>query len=99
MPLQRLRQLNTTECLWPYLLRLLREKPTHAYTLRAAVEKRYGFRPGIMTAYKVLYLLERERYVEKTAEGRKRVYRITPKGRAALREASGFYAKLARKLR
>lgn len=98
MPLRRLRQLNTTECLWPYILRLLREKPTHAYTLRAAVEKRYGFRPGVMTAYKVLYLLTKEGLVEKSAEGRKQVYRITPRGRTTLREASRFYAELGKKL-
>ena len=98
MPLNRLKELNTRECLWVYILRILSEKPTHAYTLRREIEKRFGFRPGTMTAYKVLYLLGRSGYVTKQEKGRIKVYTITPKGKDALKEAVGFYNNMSKRL-
>jgi DNA-binding PadR family transcriptional regulator len=98
MPLRRLERLNTTECLWVYVLRILSDGPVHGYAVRASVEKRFGFRPGAVTAYKVLYLLSREGFVTKAKEGRKQVYSITPKGRAALSGAAAFYRRMARVL-
>ena len=90
-PLSRLAHMNTKECLWIYILRILKEKPTHAYTIRREIESRYNFKPGIMTAYKVLYLLRKDGLVKKTTEGRRKVYNITENGRKALREAVKFY--------
>jgi DNA-binding PadR family transcriptional regulator len=90
-PLSRLVHLNTKECLWIYILRILKDGPTHAYTIRREIEKRFGFKPGTMTAYKVLYLLKKAGLVRKTAEGRRKIYKITPEGRKALREAVKFY--------
>ena len=98
MPLKRLKHLNTRECLWIYVLRILADGQTHAYALRAEIDKRFGFRPGTMTAYKVLYLLGKEGFVRKKDEGRKKVYYITENGEKALKEAASFYKKLARKL-
>ena len=97
-PTERLRQLNTTECLWIYVLRILKRGPTHAYTIRETIAKDYGFRPGTMTAYKVLYLLERDGFVRKAVEGRKKVYTITEKGLEELRSAAKFYRELARRV-
>jgi len=93
--LNRLKELNTKECLWVYILRILRDKPVHAYLIRSEIEKRFGFKPGTMTAYKVLYLLSRTNLVQKTREGRKKVYKITPKGRQELLNAIKFYKERA----
>ncbi len=95
-PLQRLESLNTKDCLWVYILRILREKPMHAYLIRSEIERRFGFRPGTMTAYKVLYLLGKSGLAEKTREGRRKIYRITPKGSLELENAVEFYKGQAR---
>jgi DNA-binding PadR family transcriptional regulator len=91
MPLKRLRELNTTGCLWVYILKLLTEAPLHAYAIREEIRKSFGFRPGKVTAYKVLYLLDRGGLVSKETSGRQKVYTITRDGRNALREAVEFY--------
>jgi DNA-binding PadR family transcriptional regulator len=98
MPLKRLRELNTRECLWIYILRLLSERPIHAYAIRRLIQERFGFRPGTVTAYKVLYLLNRRGFVRKNTSGRQKVYTITPGGRDALGEAVAFYRERVRLL-
>jgi DNA-binding PadR family transcriptional regulator len=98
MPLKRLRELNTRECLWIYILRLLLDKPMHAYAIREQIRKRFGFMPGTVTAYKVLYLLNRGGLVSKKSEGRQKVYTITPTGRDALKKAVNFYMERAKVL-
>jgi len=97
-PLFRLEHLNTKECLWIYTLRILRDGPTHAYTIRKEIELRYGFKPGTMTAYKVLYLLKKAGLVKKTRHGRRKVYKITESGRKALADAVRFYKSRIRLL-
>jgi len=99
MPFDKLERNNTYDCLWPYVLRILRDKPTHAYVLRGEIEQRFGFRPGNVTAYRVLYSLKKRGYVEKRKEGMKQVYSITKKGRSLLRQAARFYAGHAKMLR
>jgi PadR family transcriptional regulator PadR len=96
MHLRRLERLNTRECLWIYVLDILRRKPMHAYAIRREIEARFGFRPGTVTAYKVLYLLKKARLVEKEKDGRRVVYSITPKGKEDLRKAIGFYRERTR---
>lgn len=90
-PLQRLESLNTKDCLWVYILRILRDKPMHAYLIRSEIERKFGFRPGTMTAYKVLYLLGKSGLVKKFQEGRRKIYSMTPKGRLELANAVEFY--------
>lgn len=99
MPLRRLKKLNTTDCLWVYVLRILRDEPMHAYALRKAIEQRFGFKPGTVTAYKVLYLLTRSGLVTKQDSGRQVVYRITDKGKKMLEEAVVFYGERAKLLK
>ena len=91
MPLKRLILLNTKENLWIYVLRVLKDGPTHGYQVRKEIQKRFGFRPGTVTAYKVLYQLKLKGLVTKKAQGRKQVYTVTPKGRAELKRALDFY--------
>jgi len=98
MPFSRLKQLNTKDCLWIYILKILTEKPTHAYSIRKEIQERFGFKPGIMTAYKVLYLLNRGGFVKKSEEGRKKIYTITEKGRKELKKAASFYQRLGKTL-
>ena len=98
MPLKRLRELNTTDNLWVYILRILKDEPQHAYALRQTVQERFGFRPGTVTAYKVLYLLGKSGFVEKKTHGRQKVYSITKKGQDALNKALEFYKERARML-
>ncbi len=96
--LDRLRKLNTRECLWVYILKMLSKGPSHGYALRKQISDEFGFIPGNVTAYKVLYDLQLMGLVTKRKEGMKRVYEITHKGRKDLREAINYYRELARKL-
>jgi len=99
MPLKRLRKLNTTDCLWIYVLRILKDGPMHAYALRKAIHDRFDFMPGTVTAYKVLYLLTRSGMVKKKQAGRQVVYTITDKGENSLKEAIDFYSERAKVLK
>ena len=90
--IERLALLNTKECLWMYILRILSDKPAHAYSLRGEIERRFGFRPGAVTAYRVLYFLTSRGYVKNKADGRRKVYEITDAGKGELKKAVGFYS-------
>ena len=92
--MEKLAANNTTDCLWPYILSIIKEKPCHAYILRKAIRERFGFTPGTVTAYRVLYSLRKEGLVSIKRKGRKRVYTITPEGRKALMEAKEYYRKI-----
>ena len=99
MPLKKLLRNNTYDCLWPYILRILKERPSHAYVLRKEIERRFGFKPGNVTAYLVLYSLKKKGYVEKKRVGRKQVYSITTKGKELLKKAIGFYSERSKMLK
>lgn len=98
LPFERLKELNTKDCLWIYILKILQNKDSHAYTIRQEIQERFGFRPGIMTAYKVLYLLHKDGFVTQSPTGRKKIYSITPKGQKELKKAVGFYEQLGKTL-
>jgi DNA-binding PadR family transcriptional regulator len=91
--IKRLQQLNTKDCLWIYILSILSEKPTHAYSIRSEIEKKFNFLPGNVTAYRVLYYLTSQNFVKKMVEGRRKVYYITAKGEMELSKAITFYKK------
>jgi PadR family transcriptional regulator, regulatory protein PadR len=83
MPSRRLREKLTKENLWIYILSLLKRKPMYGYELRDAVEKRFGFRPGNVTAYRVLYALNRAGLVaevENTSSRDRKYYAATKTG-------------------
>ncbi len=90
MPSRRLEQKLTKENLWLYILSLLEDRDMYGYELREEIEKKFGFKPGNVTAYRVLYSLRRQalvKKVEKSAEGRERkYYKITKKGSDELKE-------------
>ncbi len=74
----------TKENLWLYILSLLREGDMYGYELRGAIAKRFGFKPGNVTAYRVLYSLRHRglvRKIDKHVDGRNRkYYHITEAG-------------------
>ncbi len=94
LPFERLVQLNTKENLWIYVLSLLREKELYGYQIPKIIEKRFGFKPGKITPYRVLYRLENKGFVQSEIRNRKRIYRITKKGREELEKAKRFYKQI-----
>ena len=91
--IKRLIELNTKDCLWIYILKILSKKPLHAYSIRKAIKDEFGFLSGNVTAYRVLYYLMSQGYVKKNTEGRRKVYSITEGGLEELGKAIDFYKK------
>jgi DNA-binding PadR family transcriptional regulator len=94
---------TTTEMLWPYFLKLLKERPMHGYELRREIFRRFGWKPPTVTSYVVLYRLRRAGYltsVWKPQRGKpsKKCYRITKKGEELLQEGLKYLKDLCSKL-
>jgi len=94
LPIDRLINLNTTKNLWLYILIILKEGPIYAYKLRDLIYKKFNFRPGKITAYRVLYRLQSYGFVKSKIKERKRIYEITKKGEEELEKAKEFYQNL-----
>ncbi|MCX6798907.1 MAG: PadR family transcriptional regulator [Candidatus Diapherotrites archaeon] len=84
---QRFKVKLGVELLWIYILALLRKKPSHAYVLRKEIEKKFGFLPGNVSAYVVLYKLQSRGFVSAKEDGNRTVYSITSDGKKLLVEA------------
>ena len=93
-PIERLRKKVQKENLWFFILCLLEKRGMYAFKIRNAIKEEFGFLSGNVTAYKVLYLLERGRYVKKTIDGNKTYYRITGKGKDQLKMARKFFVEM-----
>lgn len=102
MPSRRLREKLTKENLWLYILSLLKERDMYGYELRAAIQEKFGFKPGNVTAYRVLYALKRAGFVEiveKETGGRERkYYKITASGREEFKKGITVLRELLGKL-
>ncbi len=85
--LVRLRRKLGVELLWVYVLSLLKRGPSHAYALRKQIEQKFGFLPGNVSAYVVLYKLKKRSFVKAKQDGTRTIYRITEKGKVLLEEA------------
>ena len=83
----RLKRKLGIELLWIYLLSMLKKKESHAYVLRKEVEEKFGFLPGNVSVYVVLYKLEKRGFVSKKQQGNRTVYKITSSGKSLLKEA------------
>jgi len=94
LPLEHLQKSNTKENLWLYILTLLRQSPIHAWNLQSLIEENFGFKPGRITPYRVLYRLEKDGFVKSKTSERRRVYEITEKGKKELGKARSFYEKI-----
>ena len=97
-PVNRLKEKTTRENLWLYILSILEETDAYGYELREDVAKKFGFKPGNVTAYRVLYSLKRNNFVEtfeKKVNSRKRkYYKITKKGKQELKRGKEFLRKI-----
>jgi DNA-binding PadR family transcriptional regulator len=94
-PVERLKEKILKENLWIFLFKLLKEKDHYAYELRGAVNREFGFWAGEVTGYRVLYILEKDGYVESYMKGRKKYYRLTDKGSEQLKKAKEFLEKIS----
>lgn len=103
MAISRMKKKTTAEMLWPYFLKLLKERPMHGYELKQEVQKRFGWKPPTVTSYIVLHRLQRDGYVvsewkqQRGKPSRKR-YRITKKGEELLKEGLKYLKTLCVKL-
>ncbi|MFH1643525.1 MAG: PadR family transcriptional regulator [Patescibacteria group bacterium] len=97
-PLLRLREHNTKGNLWIYILFLLNKENLHAWSIQDLIAKKFNFKPGRITAYRVLYRLEEEGFVKSKTKDRRRTYQITEKGRKQLEEAKDFYKEILKNL-
>ncbi|MEM3030255.1 MAG: PadR family transcriptional regulator [Candidatus Micrarchaeia archaeon] len=98
LPEKRLARALTTENLWLYVLSLLRRRERYAYTLRDDIESEFGWKPGLILSYVVLYKLQAEGLIAGRQRGRRKYYMITEKGRAALSRAKRALSSLSKGL-
>ncbi len=98
LPVKRLEKSNTKENLWVYILALLEKTPRYGWEIPALIEKKFGFRPGKITPYRVFYRLQAGKFVKSSAKDRRRVYEITEKGKKELAGAKLFYKDILLKL-
>jgi DNA-binding PadR family transcriptional regulator len=97
-PFERLIKSNTKENLWIYILSMLKKQPHYAWDLHSLIEKEYGFKPGNITPYRVLYRLEEQGFVESENKERRVVYKITEKGKKELEKVKIFYSEIIKKI-
>jgi DNA-binding PadR family transcriptional regulator len=100
-PSSRLKEKITTDNLWLYILALLKERDMYGYELREAVEHNYGFKPGNVTAYRVLYALKRRdlvKTIEKKEGQKRKYYSITERGKAELKKGKQILKEVFEKL-
>jgi PadR family transcriptional regulator PadR len=100
---KRLERKTTKEVLWPYILRLLQERPMYGYELRQEINKRFGWKPPMVTSYTVLYRLQRDGYLtiewkEQRGKPARKYYKITRKGQEILNQAEDYLSELCKKL-
>jgi DNA-binding PadR family transcriptional regulator len=94
LPFERLRKSNTIENLWIYILSLLKKRSIYGWEIPKVIEKNFGFKPGKITPYRVLYRLEKTGFVKSEIKDRKRIYQITQKGKEELKKAKNFYKEI-----
>ena len=94
-PLKRLKRTLTSENLWLYILSVLKSKKVYAYGLGGEMEKRFGWKHGLITSYVVLYRLEAEGLITSEYEDRRKYYRLTEKGRKTLAKAKAYMKNLS----
>lgn len=95
-PLARLKTKTTVDNLWLYILSLLTEGPMYAYEINRRLKNRFDFSVGEVTAYVVLYKLEKSGYVEaewKNAGRQRKYYKMTAKGKKLLSDGLDLLEK------
>lgn len=101
---RRLVRKLTIENLWLYVLSLLREGPLYGYEIVKRIEERFGFKPGRVTCYIVLYKLQSEGLIASADLGadsrgpQRKYYVLTGDGERALEMARDFLRRLLERL-
>ena len=98
LPFERLEKSNKIENLWIYILSLLKERVVYGWEIPPLIERKFGFKPGKITPYRVLYRLEQTGFVKSKMEEKRRIYQITEKGRKELKSAREFYQEILKKI-
>lgn len=97
-PLVRLERSLTTENLWIYILSLLSRQKMHAYAVMEEMKKQFGWKPGLVTPYVVMYKLEEDGFIKGSDKGRRRYYYITQKGKELLKKARNRLRETANRI-
>ncbi len=92
--LERLKEKVQKENLWFFILVLLSKEERYGFELRRLINEEFGFWSGNVTAYRVLYDLERANLVKSETKDRRKYYTITRAGRRELEEAREFLKTL-----
>ncbi|MCL7386021.1 MAG: PadR family transcriptional regulator [Thaumarchaeota archaeon] len=101
---RRLMRKLTIENLWLYVLSLLKEGPLYGYEIAKRIEEKFGFKPGRVTCYIVLYKLQSEGLIASAGPGadsegpQRKYYTLTREGERALDMAKDFLRGLAERL-
>ena len=91
---ERLKAKVQKENLWFFILVLLSKGERYGFELRRLINEQFGFWSGNVTAYRVLYDLEKSKLVKAELKERRKYYRITDLGRSELKEARAFIQAL-----
>ncbi len=91
---ERLKDKVQRENLWFFILLLLSSEERYGFELRELINRKFGFWSGNVTAYRVLYDLERSGMVTAEAKDRRKYYSITELGRQEVREAKAYLRTL-----
>ena len=99
LPSERLLDSVTKNNLWIYILSLLSKKEMYPYEIRKEIKKVFGFEPGNVTAYFVLYRLEKSGHVKsgkiiKEGGPERKYYKITEKGKEELKKGKEILRKI-----
>lgn len=101
---RRLVRKLTVENLWIYVLSLLKDGPLYGYEVVKRIEERFGFKPGRVTCYIVLYKLQSEGLItsvdaqSSNAGPQRKYYALTRDGEEALKRAKSFLKGLSERL-
>ena len=100
---RRLIRKLTVENLWLYVLSLLKKEPLYGYEVSRKIEENFGFKPGRVTCYIVLYKLQSEglitsKKLREDGETQRKYYVLTKKGEKALEDAKEFLRRLSERL-
>lgn len=97
-PLMRLRRLLTHGNIWLSALSVISSQEAYAYALPEKIRQKFGFSPSRLMTYFVLYKLEGEGLVSSSLIGRRKYYKITKKGKEALKKGKALLCSLSKKL-
>lgn len=77
---------------------MLKKDSHYAWDLHTLIEEEFGFKPGNITPYRVLYRLEEQGFVKSVVDDRRRVYKITAMGEKEFEKVKDFYSHILKKI-